>query len=310
MQNKKALVVGSVAYDIIFSVHNEFKKEVIIKDGKVADISIMLRANKKQMYFGGTAGNISYGLGIQGFSPILVSSVGKDFVGEFNTHLMNNNVDTRVKIYEEEYIASFYSISDTNREQIGIFQPNTHEYIHTINISDFVKDEEKNDISVAICSPGTGESMLKHAKQIRNIFGDNITLIADPSQILSIFFSRNELLELLSISDIFVGNETEVSQLQEILNMTLSEISNSHISTIIETRGSDGVLIHTSDSPSIHIEAYKVDNFVEATGAGDAFRAGLIGGLLEEYDIVESVKRGAEVASKSVQFVGGQMYKI
>jgi S-adenosylhomocysteine hydrolase len=60
MSTNKPIVIGSISYDIIFSVHNEFKKEVIIKDDSIADISMMLTANKKQMYFGGTAGNIGH----------------------------------------------------------------------------------------------------------------------------------------------------------------------------------------------------------------------------------------------------------
>jgi adenosine kinase len=307
---KQALIVGSTAIDIIFSVHNEFKKEIIINDGQVSDVSMMLTANKKAQYFGGTAANIAYGLGIQGYTPILISPVGKDFVGEFNSHLVSAGVDTRVKIYEEEYTANFYAISDYNKDQIGIFQPNTHEYIDNLNISDFITNDELDNITVGIFSPGTGKSILKHMKQSRKIWGSKITLIADPSQILSIFFSRDDLFELLKIGNIFIGNETEIDQLKKITGLTISELLGFGTKIIIETLGVKGVRIFEKEKDAVTLDAFKVNNFVEATGAGDAFRAGFIAGLLNDHDLYSSVTNGMKIAACSVQFVGGQGYKI
>ncbi|GAB4285577.1 MAG: carbohydrate kinase family protein [Candidatus Dojkabacteria bacterium] len=307
MKRKRPIVIGSISFDVIFSVHNEFKKEIIVKDSQVSDITMMLTANKKQVFFGGTAGNIAYGLGIQGYEPVVISA-GKDFIGEFNTHLVNNGVDTRVKIFEKEYTATFYAISDKLRDQIGIFQPNAHEYIEDLDLTDFIT--EKNEFGVAICSPGTGKSILRHAKQIREMFGKQIKLIADPSQILSIFFTGEDMKQLLNISDIFIGNEVEIEQLKKLLDCEIADLFRYGLEAVIETKGAKGCVVYYPNKDGVKLDAFKVDNFLEATGAGDAFRSGFIGGLLDNKEILEAAEQGMQVAARSVQYIGGQTYKL
>src|SRR3989338_3072909 len=103
MKRTKALVVGSIAFDIVFQVHNVYRDEIIIKDNQASSISMMLTARNKKMHFGGTAGNIAYGLGIQGESPLLFSVAGGDFENDYHKHLLDHNVEVRVIVKPEEY---------------------------------------------------------------------------------------------------------------------------------------------------------------------------------------------------------------
>ncbi len=309
MRNK-ALVVGSVAYDIIFSVHNVFKDEVIVeKDGNIKDISMMLTAQNKKVFWGGTGGNIAYGLAVQKESPYLFSVVGDDFNHDYKAHLENHGVNLKVVTKPGEFTATFYGISDTKKEQIGIFQPNTHgDYMDQIQLKDTLTQNDFDRIKVAVFSPGTGISIRNHMKQLREAVGMDATIIFDPSQVLSIFFDEPLLRECIEMANIFIGNETEIAQLQSMLGMKINEILNLGLDAVIETLGAKGSKIYQRTG-EIHVDAKEAKEFVEQTGAGDAFRAGLIKGLLHDLSLEESCKIGAEMAALNVAVEGGQNYR-
>ncbi len=311
MIKNKALVVGSVAYDIIFSVHNKFSEEVLIKDGKIGSVSMMLTAQNKFQYFGGTGGNIAYGLGLQGENPLLFSVVGDDFEKDYKSHLESVGVDLRLIVKQDEFTATFYGISDSVKDQIGIFQPNTHgDYMQHIKLADTLNQTDLESIKVAIFSPGTGESIENHMVELRSSAGTEPVIIFDPSQILSIFFDERRLKACLEMSDIFIGNETEIKQLKDMLKMNEEEIMGLGLKYIIETKGAEGSLVHYQNGDIHKVEAVKPKIFVEQTGAGDAFRAGLIKGLLQDLAIEDCCKIGSIMGSKNVEAHGGQKYSL
>jgi adenosine kinase len=310
MDRKQALIVGSVAFDIIFSVHNKFKEELLLKDGDIADISMMLTAQNKKVFYGGTGGNIAYGLGIQGESPYLFSVVGDDFNHDYKTHLEDHNVNLKLVTKSGEHTATFYGISDLIKNQIGIFQPNTHgDYMENISLSDALSQEDLDTIKIAIFSPGTGLSIKNHLKEFREKAGVEPLVILDPSQVLSIFFTQDLLKECIQMSNIFIGNETEIDQLQKILNLNLDQVLNLGLQYIIETKGSDGCVIHSLDN-KITIDPVQATNFVEQTGAGDAFRSGLVKGLLQDLNIADACRIGNIMGSLNVEAEGGQNYRL
>ena len=73
--------------------------------------------------------------------------------------------------------------------------------------------------------------------------------------------------------------------------------------------GHKGSTIH-KNGEVIFIEAIKPKKVVNAVGAGDAYRAGLIFGLSNEIALEEACKLGALLASKNIEYHGCQEYKI
>jgi adenosine kinase len=94
-KGNRALVVGSVAFDVIFGIHGDIRKEIIVKEGAVDKVNMMFTAKGKQRYFGGTAGNIAYGLGLLEEKPMVFSVVGKDFQQEYGLHLEKHLVELK-----------------------------------------------------------------------------------------------------------------------------------------------------------------------------------------------------------------------
>jgi sugar/nucleoside kinase (ribokinase family) len=72
---------------------------------------------------------------------------------------------------------------------------------------------------------------------------------------------------------------------------------------VITTDGGHQVYVIDQDSASFTVQPPKVTP-IDATGAGDAFRAGLLYGLLQGWDLPRSVCWGVAVGALKVQRVG------
>lgn len=306
--NNRALVVGSVAFDVIFGIHGDIKKEIIVKGGKIDKVNMMFTAKGKQRYFGGTGGNIAYGLGLLGEKPLLFSVVGKDFELEYAPHLKAKQVDLRVVTKDNGYTASYYGISDEKYQQIGIWQPDVYgDNVEEVSLADSLNDDDFGQVGVAIFSPGTGISTRNQMMELKKKHSKAV-VIFDPSQVLSIFYDKTLLKECLGMTDIFIGNETEVAQLKTVFGLTIEETLGLGVGAVIETRGEEGSVIH-EESGITRIGAIKPKRLVETTGAGDAFRSGLIYGLLKNMTLAKACEIGAFMGAKNVEEYGGQMYQ-
>lgn len=113
---RRALVVGSAAFDVIFDIHGKIKDTIVVDGGKPGRQNLMFTAKVKKQHYGGAGANIAYGLGLLGANPILFAAVGQDFKPDFHTHLKARGVDLRVHIEKKNWTATFYGMSDEARE--------------------------------------------------------------------------------------------------------------------------------------------------------------------------------------------------
>jgi|GEM_PF-1505563 adenosine kinase len=316
----RPLVVGSVAFDLIFPIHGKIQDEILIeKNGTLGRQNLMFTAKTKESFFGGTGGNISYGLGLLGKKPLFFSLAGKDFEGEYSNHLQKSGVDSRVVVNERGWTATFYGMSDELGQQIGVYQPNAYEKVHTHSLSETFTQKDFDSIGVAIFSAGTGRSMYRHMREAREKCGKDTLVIFDPGQVISVFYDKALLEKTLKLADIFIGNEVECKQLQTILGYDINALFSKGIKAVIETLGEKGSIIYEQglanldgrrDLLKTRIPAVKAKKVVEATGAGDAYRAGMIAKLLEGKTLKDACEFGSKIASFSVAYRGGQTYRI
>ncbi len=308
----QALIVGSIGFDIIFGIHGDIRDEIPWKDGKVGAVNLMFTAKNKEVYYGGTGGNISYGLGLLDKTPLLFSVAGKDFQDDYSDHLKELGIDLRVFIPDKEdsYTAVFYGISDEKYQQIGIWQPNSYgDYIEEIKLSKTLSQKDFDSVKIAIFSPGTGISTRNQMLELSKKTGGNARIIFDPSQVLSIFYDKQLIKECLSLADIVISNETEIAQFETLFDLEVEDILAHGVEYVIETLGDKGCNIYSKEE-KLKVKAIKPNKIVETTGAGDAFRSGLISGLLDDLDIEEAARLGNKMGATSVQEYGGQGYKI
>jgi adenosine kinase len=304
-----ALVVGSIALDILFPIEGDIRKEIPLKNGKLRNVNMTFLARKSQYYFGGTAANIAYGLGILGFKPLMFSAVGEDFNNDFKSHLEKHSVICKPIVGPKgSKTATSFQISDNFHQQITIFQTNYYgDRIDDMSLLETISKSELKKIKIAIFSPGNNLSTLNNTLEFRRT-NKEATVIFDPGMNVTTF-TKEDLTECASLSDILISNDVEILRIQKIHKLSIDDLLKVGLEKIIETKGERGSTIHTSRK-KINIPSVKPKRIVETTGAGDAYRAGMIGGLLQGKTLEKACQLGAKLGSKCVESYGGQEYTL
>jgi len=134
------------------------------------------------------------------------------------------------------------------------------------------------DISIGIVSPDGKEGMQLHAEQFKEL---DIPFIFDPGQGMPMF-SGEELLKLLEQATWVTLNDYESELMQERTGLSLEQIA-AKVEALIITLGGQGSKIFTGGA-CIEIPPAQPKALLDPTGCGDAYRAGLIYGLMNELD--------------------------
>lgn len=115
----------------------------------------------------------------------------------------------------------------------------------------------------------------------------------------------NELLTVLSKSDILLINESEAEMLTECsdLDDAAKTLIGMGPPTVVIKRGSKGAILF-SDNEKISIGVYPIEKVVDPTGAGDTFGGGFISALAQGKSNSEALVRGTALASICVEGVG------
>jgi len=294
------LVSGSLAYDRIMDFPGKFSDHIL--PDKVHVLNVCFMINELKENFGGTAGNIAYALSLLGESPTIVATAGRDFES-YRDWFNKNNISTdNIKIIEEELTAGAYITTDQSDNQITAFNPGAMKF----NASyDFESAAHNNTVSIV--SPGNLDDMYKFS----NIYKQKkIDYIFDPGQSLPAW-TKEKLIEMIDGSKIFVCNDYELQLTQEKTSMTIDDILEK-TETLIQTKSEHGsvvILKEHGQTKNIDIPAAGVNSVKDPTGAGDAYRAGLIKGFfLSDSDIVHAAKIGAVTAAYCVEVYGPQNF--
>ncbi|MDY6843859.1 MAG: PfkB family carbohydrate kinase, partial [Thermodesulfobacteriota bacterium] len=202
-----------------------------------------------------------------------------------------------IKIIEDAFTAGAYITTDENNNQITCFNPGAMLYT-----SDFNFDSLHANDSIGIIAPGNLEDMLIYSRIYKE---KRIDYIFDPGQSIP-SWEKEQLMEMMSGSKVFISNEYELELIIGKIGLDNREILEK-TEAVITTKGEHGSTIITHDR-TIHIMAVKPRRVIDPTGAGDAYRAGLIKGLSEHNDLVYSAQLGAVSASFSVEEAGTQAY--
>lgn len=288
------LVVGSIAFDIIFSIEHDFRKSIPVENGEIRSFNASFMANEKTEFPGGTAGNIAWWLGQKYVRSSVFSAVGEDFDSKgYRRRLQSRGAEVRGKT--GNFSAHAYMISDPLHQQIIIWQPNAYLENKTQKLSEYYSSAELESFEVAIFAAGTHDSIPAHMAEFRTA-NPKATIIFDPGQITHTF-EKEELAQCCRLADILVGNDIEFKHLRT--------LGLPHDIITIETFGAKGVTI-VENGNETKIPAVTAEKVVETTGAGDAFRAGLISGILHGMSLPEAAQIGAELGAECVALPSGQ----
>jgi adenosine kinase len=133
-----------------------------------------------------------------------------------------------------------------------------------------------------------------------------ILFIYDPGQQIP-HLTKNELACGVKNSLVFIGNDYEISLVAHRLKIS-EKILVQHANMLIKTLGAKGSEIWHKGK-CIKIPAFKPRQMIDPTGAGDAYRAGLVIGLLRHWTIVKIGRFASLIASYAVEQYGTQKHK-
>jgi sugar/nucleoside kinase (ribokinase family) len=112
------------------------------------------------------------------------------------------------------------------------------------------------------------------------------------------------LVPVLPFTDVFLPNQDEAALLtgeRDVVRQAEIFVEQGAKSAVI-TRGADGVVVHTPQA-TCSAPAFPID-FVDGSGAGDAFGAGYVIGLLEGWDLERTVAFASAVGASACTRLG------
>jgi adenosine kinase len=223
--------------------------------------------------FGGCAANIAYNLRLLGDDAIPMAAVGHDF-GPYAERFRANGIPLdHIRVVPEAFTAQAYITTDVDDNQITAFHPGAMQHSHLAKISDVA-----GPIALGIVAPDGRQAMIEHAAQLA---AAGVPFIFDPGQGLPMFDAQ-ELRTFIAQSTWVAVNDYEWGMLQQKTGWDAAELAQ-RVEALIVTRAGDGSEIHTKER-TLMIPCAKPRALVDPTGCGDAYRAGLIHGLLRGLD--------------------------
>jgi adenosine kinase len=288
------IVTGSVAFDYLMSFPGRFSEHILPEQIHQISLSILVDSMRKQR--GGCAPNIAYSLALLGERPTVMATVGQDFA-EYRAWLEGAGVDTSaMAIVENDFTSSCFINTDRDNNQIVSF------YMGAMGQADQLSFHglDHRAIDVAIISPNAPAAMTKYARECQKL---GIPYIYDPSQQI-VWLSGEELLEGIEGAKVLIGNEYEFGMIK---NKT--ELSDEELLALpqvaIVTQGKEGSTIY-ADGQELHIPVVPPEPLAEPTGVGDAYRAGLIKGLVHYLPWEVSGRIGSLAATYVLEQYGTQ----
>jgi adenosine kinase len=267
---KSALICGSVAFDTIMVFQDRFKNHILPDKIHMLNVSFLVPQMRRE--FGGCAGNIAYNLKLLGDRGYPMATVGLDF-GLYGDWMKKNGVPTDyVRVIEDEHTAQGFVTTDLDDNQIWAFHPGAMQMSHLNKVS------EAKDVTIGIVAPDGRDGMIQHAAQFA---AAGIPFIFDPGQGLPMF-SGDDLRAFIEQATWVAVNDYEWQLVQEKTKLSAEEIA-SQVEALIVTRGAEGSVIYTKGRELV-IPTAKPNEVVDPTGCGDAYRAGIIHGLLHGLD--------------------------
>ena len=291
------MVSGSLAYDRIMNFSGRFSDHIL--PDKIHVLNVCFNVNGLMEKLGGTAGNIAYGLAQLGERPTVLACLGKDG-DRYVEWMKRQGIDaSRVQTVKEEFTAGAFITTDQADNQITGFNPGAMNHCCTFEERWFVPGD-----TLAIVAPGNLTDMTSLPETFRKL---GVDFILDPGQSLNIW-NGEDLARAVQGSRVLISNDYE---LELIMRMTGKDVAGllELTRSIITTKGEEGSVL-TEKNRTVRIPAAPADAVLDPTGAGDAYRAGLMKGMAQGLDLAEACLWGAAISSFAVACQGTQEYAL
>jgi adenosine kinase len=295
-RNKAALICGSVAYDTILLFQDRFKNHLLPDKLHMINVSFLVPDMRRE--YGGCAANIAYGLNLLGDRGFAMATAGDDFA-PYRERMISLGLSVdHIKVVDGTFTAQAFITTDLDDNQITAFHPGAMQQAHLNQVAD-----AGPGIALGIVAPDGRQAMIEHAAQFA---AAAIPFVFDPGQGMPLF-SGEELKAFIRQARWVALNDYEWGMLQQKTGLSIAEVV-SQVDALIITRGAEGSTIYAKGQ-TWTIPCARPRGVIDPTGCGDAYRAGLIHGLLRGLDWETIGRTASLMGAIKIESRGPQNYR-
>jgi adenosine kinase len=292
---RRALICGSAAFDTLMVFEGRFREHILPEQIHILNVAFLVPQLRRE--FGGCAGNIAYNLRLLGDPAVPMATVGRDF-GPYREWMQRVGLPLeQVRVVDSELTAQAFITTDLDDNQITAFHPGAMQHAHLNKVA------QAGDVTIGIVAPDGRQGMIEHAEQFAAL---GIPFIFDPGQGLPMFDAA-DLDRFIEQADWVAVNDYEWQLLQQKTGWTVRDLTK-RVKALIVTRGHKGSSIHTRER-QFDIPCAKASAVVDPTGCGDAYRAGLLHGLMHDLDYETTGRIAAVMGALKIESRGTQNHR-
>lgn len=287
------VISGSLAYDYIMSFPGSYKDHILPDKVHVLSVSFLFESLRRLR--GGIAGNIAYNLALLGERPAIVGAGGGDFA-VYRAAFEDLGIDlTQVVDAPDLLTGSSFMLNDRAGNQIAGFYPGASVVAADLSIS-----EAAESAVFGLVGATTLEAMRRHAGEVT---AAGCKLVYDPSQQI-VAAPAEDLVAGIQLAWAVTGSDYEFAMLERKTGLSILEIV-AIVPFVVVTYGAEGSTIFF-EGQELAIPIAIPFPLEDPTGGGDAYRAGLLKGLLLGQQPEIAGRLGALAATYAIEHFGTQ----
>jgi sugar/nucleoside kinase (ribokinase family) len=294
-------VIGDVLIDLIFYVNDDHPR---FSHGGTS------YCDNAKIEFGGS-GNIAVGLSSLGGKAAFVGKAGNDSLGKlYMKNLKDKNIVPKIFFDKDISTGMLIAFVDNHKERSFLVFRGANNKLSTDEIS-----KASVLIKKSKCIYFSGYSLVEDPQQTAILRGIelakkyNAKVVFDPGAYNLIQSKPKLFAKIISLSDVFSLNLDEAIAITDSTNINdvINKFKNEVPLTALKC-GSNGC-IFISKNDVLKIPGIKV-KCTDPTGAGDAFTAALIYGLVRRYPLKQIGKLANWFAAQKVSQIGPRSFPI
>ena len=285
------VATGSIAFDYILSFKGKFGDHILPEKTHMINLSFLVDSLQKRR--GGVAGNYAYNLSLLGHPSAILATAGGDAVS-YRDWLAAKGIDCRgLRILEDEISATGFTTTDLDDNQITGYYGGAMNRAGMLGLKDTVAAP-----AAVIIGPNAPDAMFRLVRECREA---GVRWVFDPAHQLP-HMQKDDIEQGCQGAWILIGNDYELELIQERTGRDMRRLLEL-ASMVVTTLGREGSRIDTG-SATVTIPAAPPVREADPTGAGDAYRAGLVAGLLRGLSVEDAGRCGSLAATYAIEQVG------
>ena len=239
------------------------------------------------------AGNYAYNLSLLGYPSAVLATAGSD-ASEYRDWLVSRGVDCQgLRLLEGEITATGFTTTDMDDNQLTGYYGGAMGRAAMLGLADVSPGAE-----ALIVGPNDPAAMTRLVRECRD---QGLKFVFDPAHQLP-RLSPEDIAEGARGAWILIGNDYELELIMQRTGHSMEKLVKL-AEIVVTTLGRDGSRIATAGG-IVEIPPAPARAEADPTGAGDAYRSGLVAGLLRGLDLPEAGRVASLTATYAVEQVG------